>query len=208
MRTNLDKLVPDLTDAFNRLTILDDQRGYLASYIEFLATQMNDIVHLPYPDNFTNKPASVLPELKELSTRSADLLAYLSTLHQSTILAFLDVSTQNNLKSACEQMIKVADATLVILDPNGEASKNANTGGRPSKDRELQLAISLAGNYQRLTGKPPTIPIDFMQEGSPAVGEFHRLLDDVFGILNVDANPEGFGKKAIKALKEKTTPKS
>lgn len=208
MRTSADTLIPDLTEAFQRLPILATESEYLTSYIEFLATKMSDIVHLPYPANFTNKPATVLPELKELSTRSADLLAYLSTIHQSTILALLDTSARNNLKSACEQMIKVADATLITLNPNGDSSSKANTGGRPRKDRALQLAVSLAGNYQRLTGKRAMIEVDFLQEGSPAVGEFHRLLDDVFGILKVEGSPEFFAKQAIKALTEKTTPKT
>ncbi len=52
------------------------------------------------------------------------------------------------------------------------------------------------------------IEVDFLQEGSPAVGEFHRLLDDVFGILKVEGSPEFFAKQAIKALTEKTTPKT
>jgi len=208
MKPSADTLISDLTEAFQRIPILATESEYVTSYIEFLATQMSDIVHLPYPEIFTNKPALIVPELKELSTRSADLLAYLSTIHQSTILALIDVSARNNLNSACEQMIKVADATLIALNPSGDSLSKTNTGGRPRKDRALQLAFSLAGNYQRLTGKPPTIDVDFTQEGNPAVGEFHRLLDDVFGILGVDANPEAFGKAAIKALKEKTTPKT
>lgn len=208
MKPSADTLISDLTEAFQRIPILATESEYVTSYIEFLATQMSDIVHLPYPEIFTNKPALIVPELKELSTRSADLLAYLSTIHQSTILALLDTTARNNLKSACEQMIKVADATWIALNPSGNSLAKTNTGGRPRKDRALQLAVSLAGNYQRLTGKPPTIDVDFTQEGNPAVGEFHRLLDDVFGILGVDANPEAFGKAAIKALKEKTTPKT
>jgi hypothetical protein len=206
MKPSADTLISDLTEVFQRLPILATESKYLTSYIEFLANQMSDIVHLPYPGNFTNKPALIVPELKELSTRSADLLAYLSTIHQSTILALIDVSARNNLNTACEQMIEVADATLRVLNPSGDSSSKANTGGRPRKDRALQLAVTLAGNYQRLTGKPPTIPVNFLQEGNPAVGEFHRLVDDVFGIFKVEGNPEYFAKKAIRKLKEKTTP--
>lgn len=208
MINSSNNLITDLAESFQRLPILETESEYLTSYIEFLATKMSDVVHLPYPDNFTKKSATVLPELKELSTRTTDLLAYLSTIHQSTILALLDTTARNNLKSACEQMIKVAHATLIALNPSGHSLSKTNTGGRPRKDRALQLAVSLAGNYQRLTGKPPTIDVDFTQEGNPAVGEFDRLLDDVFGILGVDASPEAFGKAAIKALKEKTTPKT
>ena len=208
MKPLTDHLIADLTEAFERLPILATESEYLTSYIEFLASTMSLVAHMPYPANFTKKPAAVLPELKELSSKSADLLAYLSTIHQSTILALLDVSARNNLRSACEQMVKVADATLIALNPNADSSPKSNNGGRPRKDRALQLAISLAGNYERLTGKPPTIEVDYKQEGNPAVGEFHRLVDDVFGILKVEGNPEYFAKQAIRKLKEKTTLKS
>ncbi len=72
MKPSADTLISDLTEAFQRLPILATESEYLTSYIEFLANQMSDIVHLPYPENFTNKPALIVPELKELSTRSAD----------------------------------------------------------------------------------------------------------------------------------------
>ena len=202
------QLILELTQAFERLPVLQTQQGYLTNYIQFLAERMSAVAHSPYPKNFTQKPTTIIPELQTLIKKTTDLDNYLTQIHQSTVLALLDVSARNNLKSACEQMIKICKAALITLNPSADYFPKANSGGRPRKDRALQIAVSLAGNYQRLTGKPPMIDIDFTQEGSPAVGEFHRLVDDVFGILGIDANPEGFGKSAIKTLKEKATPKT
>jgi len=202
-------IIHQLEEAFSRLAILESEKAYLDEYVTFLAEKLGPISHEPYPANFTNKPAAVVPEIKELSSRAADLLNYLSTIRQSTILALLDVSARSNLTAACEQMVKTAEATLKTLTVPEDTDSNRppNTGGRPRKDRALQLAISLAGNYKRLTGKAPTIEVDFKSPGAPAVGDFHRLLDDVFGILKVDANPENFGKRAIKAYTVKTSSK-
>lgn len=209
MDASTDRLISELTDAFNRLKIIDSERLYLGSYIRFLAEKLGPVSHEPYPNKFTNKTAVVVPEIQELSSRATELLDYLSTIHQSTILTLADVSARNTLIAACAQMVKTAEATLKTLnlsDDDTNSNPPSNSGGRPRKDRALQLAVSLAGNYQRLTGNPPVIQVDFESEGNPAVGDFHRLLDDVFGILKIDANPENFGKKAIKAHTVKTSP--
>lgn len=208
MKTSSDQLISELTDTFDRLEILEGERAYLNIYIKDLAEKMEPMLHQPYPANFVSKPSAVLPELKELSSRAIDLLRYLETIHQSTILALLDFSARSDLTDACEKMVKVADATLTKLTKDSDSIVTQNTGGRRRKVRELQIATSLAGNYQRLTGKPPRIEVDFKSQGTPAVGDFHRLVDDVFGILGVEANPEYFAKMAIKALAEKTHPKS
>lgn len=208
MNTSDNNLFSDLHEAFSRLKILESQRPYLDTYIKFLVEEMVPKLQNPYPTNFTNKPSTVLPELKELSSRTAELLSYLSTIHQSTIVVMTDPSARNDLELACEQMVRVAETTIKSLTKKSDSGKTKNTGGRPRKDRVLQLTTSLAGNYERLTGKPPTLVIESKTGCATAIGDFHRLLDDVFGIFKIDASPENFAKNAIKAHTVKTSPKS
>jgi hypothetical protein len=208
MEPSTDQLISELTEAFDRLDILDSENTYLEGYIKFLAENLGSVSQMPYPANFTNKPATVVPELRELASKAREMLEFLGTIHQTTILALLDGSAQSNLTSACKRMVNATGVTLTKLHAtDDESSIPQNTGGRPRKDRALQVAISLASNYQRLTGKRPLIEVDYKSEGSPAVGDFHRLVDDVFGILQIDASPEFCARQAIKALTEKTSPK-
>ncbi|QWE17159.1 hypothetical protein [Polynucleobacter sp. AP-Nino-20-G2] len=190
------QLVPELNQAFDRLSVLAEQKEYLNHYIQFLAERMNEVVHSPYPNNFIKKPAIVEPELRQLLDKVADLESYLSQIHQSTILAIPDVTARGDLKLACQKMIRSADIALKSL-PKNNNEQPPNTGGRLPKFRALDLANSLAGNYHQLTGLKPSITVDTIAEGHTAKGDFLRLIDDVFGIFDIDGSPEYFAKRAV-----------
>ncbi len=198
------QLILDVREAFARLKILDAERSYLDSYVRDLAESMRDVVHLPYPSNFSDKPQVLTTELKRLSGKSQELLKLLSNLHQTTIQALPDVSARIELKLSCEKMIRAAEAALEALTPDQKIEVK-NPGGRPPKKRVQQLAVNLAKHFERLTGKRPTITVDSTLEGNPAIGEFVRLVDDVFGIFQIKENPEYFAREAIKSLKEETS---
>lgn len=191
-----DRFTSELTKAFERLPALEDQKEYLNRYIQFLAERMSEVAHLPYPKNFVKKPAMVTPELLGLLEKIADLESFLKQIHQSTILAIPDKSARGNLHSACEQMTHTINDALHLLSKNNEEEPQ-NTGGRPIKFRAFDLAKSLAGNYQQLTGKTPTITVDPISDGNIAKGDFLRLVHDVFEILGVEGSPEYFAKRAI-----------
>lgn len=199
------QLISKLTLAFGHLPILKDQQDYLDLYIGVLAKQMSEVVHLPYPKNFVEKPAVVTTELQKLLAKAVDLESYLTQIHQSTILAIPNVSARGNLQSACQQMIITVNDALQSL-PASSKDQPLNTGGRPSKFRALDLANSLAGNYLQLTGKTPTITVDPISEGNIAKGDFVKLVHDVFKALEVEGSPEYFAKRAIEHFKEITPP--
>lgn len=191
-----DQLTTKLTQAFRHLRIPDEKQEHLHRYIQFLVGRISEVVHLPYPKNFIKKPATVTLELLGLLEKIADLESFLTQMHQSTILAIPNVSARNNLQSACEQMTDTINDALQSLPKNNEEEPQ-NTGGRPIKFRALDLAKSLAGNYQQLTGKAPTITVDPISDGNIAKGDFLRLVYDVFEILGVEGSPEYFAKRAI-----------
>lgn len=198
----------EIAEAFERLSILAEQSDYLKRYIQFLVERMSEISHLPYPNNFIKKPAVVTDELEQLLGKTIDLEHYLSQIHQSTIFAIPDLSARSNLQTACQQMIVTVNDALQSLSASSK-DQPLNTGGRPPKFRALDLAKSLAGNYWQLTGKPPTILVDPIGEGHQAQGDFLRLVDDIFGILEIEGSPEYFTKRAIEDFnhqKEKTSP--
>lgn len=202
---SLGQSTQELTQAFARLPVLKSQQKYLDRYIGFLAKQMSEVIHLPYPNNFIEKPALVGTELHRLLAKTTDLEHYLTQIHQSTILAIPDVSARGNLQSACQQMIGTVNDALQSL-PASSKDQPLNTGGRPPKFRALDLANSLAGNYLQLTGKSPTITVDPIYEGNIAKGDFVKLVHDVFKALEVEGSPEYFAKRAIEHLKEITSP--
>lgn len=191
-----DQLTSELTQAFDRLPILDGQKEYLSRYIQFLAERMNEVVHLPYPNNFVVKASVVIPELRILLGKAVDLEGYLSQIHQSTILAIPDTTARGNLQLACKQIIHAVNDVLQSVPENIE-EQSSNTGGRTPKFRAFDLAKSLAGNYQQLTGKTPTITVDPISDGNIAKGDFLKLVHDVFEILGVEGSPEYFAKRAI-----------
>ncbi len=49
------------------------------------------------------------------------------------------------------------------------------------------MGLTLAILNQRLTSKSPVANEDSVPEGTPAVLEFYRLPEEVFGILKIDA---------------------
>lgn len=206
-----EQLILDLTQAFDRLPILENQKGHLKNLIRMLADKMNEVAHMPYPKNYLSKKAMLIPDLEMLLVKIAEFKNHQEQLHKEAILALAknDPGATHNLDCAFERLIKAANEAITAQKLRiGTAS--INTGGRPAKSRALDLAKSLAGNYWQLTGKPPTILVDPIGEGHRAQGDFLRLVDDVFGILQIEGSPEYFAKRGIahfKKQKEKTPQK-
>lgn len=202
-----EQLISELTQAFDLLPILEDQKGYLENFIRMLANGMSKAVHTPLSNHFIKKPKTLIPELEGLLKRTVDLDHFLSQIHQDTILAIPDVNARTSLEQACRQMICALEIA-VSAHISDEEEVIPIIGGRPPKLRAIQLADILARSYWQLTGKMPTITVDPTSEGNIAMGDFLRLVDDVFGSLKVEANPEHFARLAIENLKEKTPPQA
>lgn len=200
-----EQLTSELNQAFERLSIPEDQDSHLSNLIQVLANGMSRAVHTPYSNHFINKRTTLIPELEGLLKRTRDLEQFLSKIHQSTILEIPDVNARAPLEQACQRMIPALEVAL-SLNASDDKKSPKDKGGRPINYRAIQLADILAMNYKRLTGKNPTITVDPISEGNIATGEFLRLVDDVFGSLGVEANPEHFANLAIENLKEKTPP--
>ncbi|WP_062309665.1 hypothetical protein [Polynucleobacter sinensis] len=202
------QLTSDLTKAFDRLPIKDDQANHLNNLIQVLANGASNAVHTPYSNHFIDKPATLIPELEGLLKRTRDLEQFLSKIHQSTILAIPDVNARAPLEHACQRMIPALENALNRIASNDEGQEK-DMGGRPVNYRSIQLADILAMNYKRLTGKTPTITVDPISVGNVATGEFFTFFKSVFNILGAKGNAEYFARLAIDRLnpqKEITPP--
>lgn len=202
-----EELTSKLNQAFERLPIKEDQKNHLNNLIQVLANGMSKAVHTPYSNSFIDKPASLIPELEGLLKRTRDLEQFLSKIHQSTILAIPDLNARAPLEQACQKMIPALEKALNRNASNDEKRKK-DAGGRPPNYRAIQLSDILARNYRQLTGIKPVIYVGPVGDEILASSDFITLVDDVFGILGVDANPEYFAKQAIKNLAEETPLKS
>lgn len=193
-----EQLILELTQAFERLPILEGQAEYLNHYIQFLAEKMSIVAHMPYPNNYLSKSAMLIPDLEGMLVKIAEFRSYQAQLHKEVIveLAKIDLGATHNLHNAFERLAQAINQ-LIGLQNIDRNTDPINTGGRPAKPRALDLAKSLAGNYWQLTGKPPTILVDPIGEGHQAQGDFLRLVDDIFGILQIEGSPEYFAKRSI-----------
>lgn len=140
--------------------------------------------------------ADAKKELHVLVTRLDSLIKHLEHLHQPTIVA---LANQHILQAELLQALQKLRLPLVATKI--EPSRRKPHRGRPRKVLANSVARVLARNYRTLTKQRPTVPTDW--ETERPYGPYYRLVQHVFTILRIKANPEAMARNAVKRQRRK-----
>lgn len=140
-------------------------------------------------------------QVSKIKSAAKNLKKALDDMKQPTIYAF----AHNGLYFA--ELEKMLISTM-------QAAENANKSidkwkpqypewvskrtGQPRKEVAFHIAMILAEEYHRATGKNPTIITDSYGFGHPASGNFINLIKNIFEIVSIKASPEAMARDAIK----------
>jgi hypothetical protein len=89
---------------------------------------------------------------------------------------------------------ELADAAQIVATAKAASSGKA---GRPPKSTAENIVTYLCQEYERLTGKPPTLTVRDGRAG----GAFLDLVKAVFDALRIKASPEATVRRVIEKIK-------
>ena len=143
-----------------------------------------------------NTAAGQIEKLKRATER---LQAAFEVMHQTTIYALVESRFDyNTTEKLITTMLDTTDkATKFINDWKKKSPElaSAKTGRRKSKIA-FHIAMILADEYHRATGKPPAVATDANKRGYPAYGDFLTLIKTVFKALDIKESPESMARDA------------
>jgi len=102
-------------------------------------------------------------------------------------MAMLDLPTRLRVIHLASELRELSPATRKAIAPN-------HGKGAPRKASADAVGLALAQEYERLTGRPPTLSVN----GGKANGRFFELIASVFDALGLKASPEAAARRAIK----------
>lgn len=79
---------------------------------------------------------------------------------------------------------------------NPSDKKKALRSGAPSNLRVQMIAQTAASFYERITGKRPTVTKNNYSDPPTLGGAYYLLLEDIFGILKIEASVEHYASEA------------
>ena len=148
----------------------------------------------PGKEKRTSK-AKTQRELAAVKDHADQLIATIEALHAPALGALgFQAGALRSLKST----LRVLSVAASQADVSGMPETTGR--GRPAKTQARRIADVVARHYFGITGKPPTRTVS---GDGPAYGWFTHLLQRVYEILRVNADPDGQARHAIKAMKKK-----
>jgi len=192
----VDEKYKAIEKAFSVLELQNGIDDQLCGIIKLLAEMS------PTPGTHVNfqkaSKAKCKNELMAMALQAKKLSKCLEQLHQPSILALADAGfwkLRTELTLLCQQAVEaanLADVSKISPEP---------TRGRPREPQSYGIAKILAYEFQRVTGKSPTISVP-SDTSKKAGGPFIGLIKAVFSTIGINASHEAVAKQAIKDTRE------
>lgn len=160
------------------------------------------------PRSYFSDQASTSKELaslkKLLETFSNGLIQQIANLNSDAIIA---IGGKETLVDLSEHVVQIAGQVAAIIQKSAKKQNQSDSkiqpakklrSGAPTNLRTQMIAQTAASFYERITGKRPTVTKNNYSDPPTLGGPYYLLLEDIFGILKIEASVEHYASEAVK----------